>query len=79
MSTTNDGGQAYPTVREYQHGGGAGYERIDGMSLREWFAGQALAGLATGAPERKLSPAQVATLSYGYADAMIAARNGGAR
>ena len=58
-----------------------------GMSLRDWFAGQALAGLLSGAHARRLNtdmakvmgqttPNFVAGLSYEYADAMIAARKG---
>jgi hypothetical protein len=44
-----------------------------GMTLRDWFAGQALIGhLAF--PRSDLSPSQAAILSYACADAMIAAR-----
>ena len=35
MSTINDGGPAFP-----RHA----YDGHDGMTLRDWFAGQALAG-----------------------------------
>jgi hypothetical protein len=71
-----DGGPAFP--REYMHTGHSG------MSLRDWFAGQALAGaLASG---KLLSPSQAleaetvaefwARSSYIVADAMLAAREG---
>jgi hypothetical protein len=44
-----------------------------GMTLRDWFAGQALVGhLAF--PRSDLSPRQAAILSYACADAMIEAR-----
>lgn len=40
----NDGGAAFPrAAAEYGHGGH--YEQ-DGMSLRDWFAGQALSGIS---------------------------------
>jgi len=43
----NDGGPAYPQKYVYgQGGGGVGTEQIaTGMSLRDWFAGQAMMGL----------------------------------
>jgi len=43
-----------------------------GMTLRDWFAGQALTGqeLSQGAPE------QVANMAYAIADAMLEARQG---
>ena len=42
-----DGGQAYPVALTFNHdyGESGRMERgIDGMNLRDWFAGQALAG-----------------------------------
>lgn len=54
-----------------------------GMSLRDWFAGQALAGLASNCTADGLStwlPDSIARRAYDYADAMLAAREkGGAR
>jgi len=41
------------------------------MTLRDWFAGQALAGMLIG---EWLSDKGVATLAYEYADAMLRAR-----
>jgi hypothetical protein len=64
MSTINDGGPAFPFD---------GYgERVPGMTLRDWFAGQALAGLLahTGESERNRAVA-----AYRYADAMLRARD----
>jgi hypothetical protein len=39
MSGSNDGGQAFPMSFGFES------ENYSGMSLRDWFAGQALAGL----------------------------------
>lgn len=74
----NDGGHAFP-----RDGVKDGYGKIvgaqGGMSLRDWFAGQALAGMC-GHP-RALSQVQDgdllsdAKLMYRFADAMIAARD----
>lgn len=72
-ATRKDGGQAFPSeFFETEHG-----DRVQtfagspGMSLRDWFAGQALVttavhyrGDVTGAADR----------AYGYAEAMLAAR-----
>lgn len=44
----------------------------EGMSLRDWFAGQALIGI--GAAAYSLTPADAANLSYKVADAMLAER-----
>ena len=70
-----DGGAAFPN---------AGYDGPDncadpvpGMTLRDWFAGQALAGrMATGV-EDYLDPRDTASRCYRLADAMLAAREGG--
>lgn len=52
-----------------------------GMSLRDWFAGQALAGMVGGYMSNPdmggLTPAMIADEAYQYADAMIQARKGG--
>ena len=67
-----DGGAAFPT------GLTPGHYSQEGMSLRDWFAGQALAGIVGGYyanPELSgLSPRDHAEESYLIADAMIAAR-----
>ncbi len=49
-----------------------------GMSLRDWFAGQALAGSLAGEPGSHLIAERLAPDCYAFADAMIAARKGGA-
>jgi hypothetical protein len=73
MSKINDGGSAFPTDNHP-------LEKLHkGMSLRDWFAGQALAGLiaqsagtATGSDK-----ALGARWAYQMADAMLKAREGG--
>jgi hypothetical protein len=83
MTTKNDGGPAFPP-----HGGETLYHRIsDGMSLRDWFAGQALAGLVANANlldfldegQRPVSDKDFASViskgAYFYADAMLAERS----
>jgi hypothetical protein len=71
----DDGGPAFPN--NDQHGCA-----FAGMTLRDWFAGQALNGyLSTWENEMDSSffdPHHVAKSVYAFADAMIAARKGGA-
>lgn len=90
----DDGGPAFPNLAKItRHGIDGIYETREpisegGMSLRDWFAGQALVGIMAN-PERwrdiqrrydegKLSydgaSASNATKAYSLADAMLAAR-----
>lgn len=62
--TKDDGGNAFPWG---EHG-----TRIGGMSLRDWFAGQAL-GTAY-CNETTADADKVAEWAYQIADAMLAAR-----
>lgn len=89
-----DGGPAAPCSNEqFTHGNPSVGEAWSGMSLRDWFAGQALTGMVSGAHGDETSMAGlltaaeeagvsthslVAQAAYNYADAMIAARKGGA-
>lgn len=70
-----DGGPALPQHEFVPLGGGAGYwQQAGGMSLRDWFAGQALAGrLAHGFISRSDAPIHARAV-YEVADAMLAAR-----
>jgi hypothetical protein len=74
MSKIDDGGSAFP--RPDWNGSWAGSDIFKGMSLRDWFAGQALTGMhARDAHDEGLAtPQQRARLAYIDADAMIEAR-----
>ena len=70
----NDGGPAFPRTVTIDEGFDS-YREIkrEGMSLRDWFAGQALAGmLADGKNSGRF--ADIASDAYDFADAMLAAR-----
>ena len=82
MSARDHGGPAFPTVA-----GPTVYST--GMSLRDWFAGQAIAQLsetnpnlpgdrATAWPEPEELAERRARWAYLQADAMLSARKGGA-
>lgn len=78
----DDGGPAFPQHQFVPTGGGAGHwHQAGGMTLRDWFAGQALAGwLAsfTDTPshpgEKPETAARTAAVSYALADAMLTER-----
>lgn len=71
--TPNDGGPAFPPSIATTPMGDAYSE--NGMSLRDWFAGQALSGYL--ADPGCHGPDQAAAICYQYADAMIAERSKG--
>ena len=66
-----DGGPAFPPTHNPR-------THPAGMSLRDWFAGQAMSGLILGYQQAYGSPTsrpdEVASEAYRYADAMLAAR-----
>lgn len=72
-STINDGGPAFP-ITEY------GLQGYNGMSLRDWFAGQALAGMLAANAHPAYGHSKppnceiAAVVAYKAADAMIEAR-----
>lgn len=70
MSKKPDGGPAFPNMPEICHGN-------EGMSLRDWFAGQAVVGMmaAKVAQATSNTAAQIlAKSAYLLADAMLAER-----
>ena len=72
MSEKDDGGPAFPMAGE------PGIEFDRGMSLRDWFAGQALGGNLANPEMLWLDgdPNELAGYCYGLADAMLNARSG---
>lgn len=69
MSETDNGGPAFPVPAI----GDQAQLPDTGMSLRDWFAGQALCGLIS-YPNGQANCNILAVDSYAMADAMIAAR-----
>ena len=64
----NDGGPAFPTDAYHEE-----HLQHEGMRLRDWFAGQALAGMIADQSIRD-SPEGFARVAYDIADAMLEAR-----
>ena len=72
-SEQNDGGPAFPVMTYNDTGDISGTWLTDpGMSLRDWYAGQALVGISIALPDDV--PKEVAQRAYKYADAMLAER-----
>lgn len=80
MTTTpNDGGPAFSTITETEHGDRI-FPDASGMSLRDYFAGQAMTGIFATNPRGKgesfmAYTNRIAAFAYEQADAMLAARN----
>ena len=73
MTKPNDGGPAYP-VAGYINEHGNEQPGEYGMSLRDWFAGQALAGFSANQECYGWKFEQAADYAYQQADAMLAER-----
>ena len=81
MSTPiNQGGPAFPRPESRGTSGAITLHGQNGMTLRDYFAGQALAGAVGFSPSdpfrRYHQPEDVAAACYRFADAMLAAREG---
>lgn len=74
--TADNGGSAFPSEQGFDTDGMWNQSYDPGMSLRDYFAGQALAG-NLGNPWASNSD-DIAVRCYQIADAMLAARKGGA-
>ena len=75
MSNQNNGGPAFP-VPDVYHPNGQVEFGTRGMSLRDWFAGQALIAIPHIGCGSDLEPEQIAHDAYKIADAMLKARGG---
>ena len=84
MSAINDGGPAFPMPSGQE----PRVDQVTHYTLRDWFAGQALAGMLANpvgckliaemaAEQRKDQSTLMALISYDFARAMISARKGG--
>jgi hypothetical protein len=72
----NDGGPAFPCEEQIRCNGEViDTRKFTGMTLRDWFAGQALAGLCA-STDHESAPSKgiLADWAYQQADAMLAAR-----
>ena len=72
----NDGGPAFP-LNNFTYPNGQTEIGFNGMTLRDWFAGQALNGyVAYSHPDSICGTfvEETAALAYQYADAMLKAR-----
>ena len=67
MSENDNGGPAFPILKTDTH------DTWPGMTLRDWLAGQALAGFCAD-PNVTGTAAEIATVAYRMADAMLEAR-----
>ena len=75
-----DGGPAFPEAIAVGPAGDV-YPGFSGMSLRDWFAGQALAGIMSNCDSTGMNgwlgvQDGVADFAFSVADAMLVARNG---
>ncbi|UVC19275.1 hypothetical protein [Mesorhizobium onobrychidis] len=71
-ASRDNGGPAFPSTEDHPS-----YDlpmHCFGMSLRDWFAGQALAGDLAATPNCRPSIIGSAERAYAYADAMLAER-----
>jgi hypothetical protein len=82
----NDGGPAFPHLRRHISDNTYIPLAEGGMSLRDWFAGQALAGIAMATTTAaihgigQVPPPEIeAEWAFATADAMLAAREEGAK
>ncbi len=71
MSKINDGGPAFPVPPDEGQWDQSHYH---GMSLRDWFAGEALCGFFANSDLTEVPTDSVATNCYAAADAMLRER-----
>jgi hypothetical protein len=73
--TPHDGGPAFPQSDLSGYGIGPAERSNGGMTLRDWFAGQAFAGILAN-PNHNATFESDASAAWRAADAMIATRGG---
>lgn len=75
LATKDDGGPAFPPQHQAPYAAG-GFQQ--GMSLRDWLAGQAVGEMIAAEraqpSDESYSPERIAKWSYEIADAMLEAR-----
>lgn len=75
MSKLDDGGPAFPNeTRPSLSDATKVVPAHHGMSLRDWFAGQALAGLLASPVTDDMSWSEIASKAYNAANSMLAER-----
>ena len=80
MSTTNDGGPAFPHTRVYSDTPNDlmhQYLPMSGMTLRDYFAAKAMQAVIAASDNEaveKSGPGSIADIAYEFADAMLLAR-----
>lgn len=70
----NDGGPAFPLENPRLLENGELFKQFYGLSMRDYFAGQAISGMSSSPYWDGTSFDAMATAAYSYADAMINAR-----
>jgi len=75
MSTTNDGGPAFPRPHTVADANDNAFKMgCPGMTLRDYFAAKAMQGIVSD-PDLAMGTLQVAEWAYKQADSMMEARN----
>ena len=72
--TKDTGGQAFPAILE-DTGIGSNLYSSGGMTLRDYFAGQALSSITKGVIEHNDSEEVASKIAYNFADAMLTERS----
>jgi len=73
MPVKDTGGSAFP-VQEWSGPNDQMIWPENGMTLRDWFAGQAMAAFITKGASASSSTSATAAIAYAYAAAMLAER-----
>ncbi|SCM71599.1 conserved hypothetical protein [uncultured Pleomorphomonas sp.] len=77
MPNVDNGGPAFARAYFEHATTGEWSPAQDGMSLRDWFAGQAVGGIVASEGESRTPSDIVAKRAYELADAMLTARESG--